>query len=54
MYGEVAPVLAPVAAAAVVSQLPNTGSNIWVTVAVSVAAGLVAWALVNKQRAAQV
>ena len=50
MYGQVLGACAPVAAACAVAVLPNTGSNVWVTVAMSVGAGLVTWAAVYKLR----
>lgn len=53
MYNDVLPVVAPAVAAGAVTQLPNTGSNIWVTVAVAVAAGLLAWAVLNAKKRAQ-
>lgn len=53
MYGEVASACAPVACAVAVTQLPNTGSNIWVVVAVAVGAGLLTWALLNKKKQTQ-
>lgn len=40
----------PIAAATCVAVLPNTGSNVWVTVAMSVGAGLVTWAAIYKLR----
>jgi hypothetical protein len=44
---------APVAAATCVAVLPNTGSNVWVTIALSVATGLATWAVIYKVRAAK-
>lgn len=54
MYNsEVLAACAPVAAACAVTQLPNTGSNIWITVAVAVAAGLLTWAILNSKKRAE-
>lgn len=50
---EVLGACAPVAAATCVAVLPNTGSNVYVTIALSVAAGLLTWAVIYKIRSAK-
>lgn len=52
MYVNGASVVAPLAAAGVVSQLPNTGNNIWIPVAVAVAVGMLTWAILYKKNRA--
>jgi len=43
MYGKVLGVTAATTATTTAAVLPNTGGNVVVTLAISVAAGLVAW-----------
>lgn len=53
MYQDVLGACVPAGAVAAVCSLPNTGSNVWLTVALAVAAGLLTWAVLYKKRMAR-